>query len=242
MRAQQQQRREFAAAVAGDSSQPPDAEELLRIQRNQADQISRLSSSLKRQQRWIGVGLLMIGSIIVTFVSLGTFLYLRPDVRSRLVAEAMPDRPVERPEGFYVDPNSLADSVVDQEQDFKIRTDVDYKYQILIRRLFGNSSRLRPMGREIEYHNVATHDYIKYMSDVSRACEQAAQEQASPEILQALINLSLIGPKRHRVERWRLDIETRNRMDQIRYVLRARDVRASQRPGQEGSQELKLSL
>lgn len=114
--------------------------------------------------------------------------------------------------------------VFTEDKTFEIRTEVDRKYQLIIRDLY-NRLRLirRPIGA-VEVRNEMTSDYIEFMSEVSRLLEEAAQEGVSPEIMLAIGNLALVGKELRERERIiDLDVESQNRLDQIKAVLRATD-------------------
>jgi hypothetical protein len=123
---------------------------------------------------------------------------------------------------------ALRELVFVSESEFKIRTDVDRKYQLMIRELYNTAMTIRsPDGRLIEERIVPKEAYIQYMTDVSRVIERAAHDQTSPEITQAIINLAMLGQELRKVERTSdLNVEMQNKRDQIRAVLRARDMRA----------------
>jgi hypothetical protein len=229
MRVEEHQRQEFAEAFVRETPALPHVADLVDVQRKHADQISRLRHSVGRLQRILIIMLLLSGSVVVTLLALATFLYLRPDVRLSLIGETASDTGTANRAGVEAQLNRMPDYVIESNLPFEIRTDVDRKHQLIIRQLYNNAMTIRRPSGAIEARNVATRDYIQYMADVSLAIEQASADEASTEILRALVNLALIGPELRKVERrMDLNIATQDRLDQIRAVLRARDVRSSQ--------------
>jgi hypothetical protein len=169
------------------------------------------------------------GSVVVALLALAAFLYLHPDTVLSFTGETATDTgSANRPE-VDTNPKLVPGLVYELDLEFAIRTDVDRKHQLIIRQLYSNAQNIRPPVGAMEIRAAATEDYIQYMANVSRVIEEAAEDHASPEILRAIVNLALIGPELRKVDRWMdLKIATRNQIDQISSVLRARDARSRQ--------------
>lgn len=223
------QRQEFAEAIAREASAHPSVVDLAEVQRKNTDQITQLIRNVGRLRRNMIATNVFSGSVVVALLALAAFLYLDPDTVLSFTGETATDTgSANRPE-VDTNPKLVPGLVYESDLEFEIRTDVDRKYQLIIRQLYSNSRIIRRPVGAMELRTAATEEYIQYMADVSRVIEEAAEDHPSPEILRAIVNLSLIGPKLRTVDRsMDLTIATQNQIDQISYVLRARDARSRQ--------------
>ena len=209
-------------------SAQPRISDLLDLQRKNAEQITQLRRTVGRLRRNMIATNLLSGSVIVALLALAAFLYLPHGLSFTGEMSSGWDPPTGR--NWTATPNLMQELEYDSDIAFSIRTDVDRKYQLIIRDLYNTANTLRrPIG-PIEMRNAATNDYIEYMVSVPMFAEQASADQASPEILRALVNLALIGTQLRRVDdRGSLSVTTQNQLDQIESVLRAPDLRSRDR-------------
>ena len=233
MRVEEHQRRDFVEAFDRESSAHPGVADLVDIQRKNADQITQLHRTVGRLRRNMIVANLFSGSVFVALLVLAAFLSFRHGTGLSFTGEMGSGRDQLPGRNWTPAPTKLVPELVyESDLEFRIRTDVDRKYQLIIRHLYNNAKTLRRPVGPIEIQNDATDDYIQYMASVSKFAEEASEDQASPEILRAFVNLGLIGPQLRSVEEWRLlSVATQNQLDQIESVLRARDSRSREQTG-----------
>lgn len=224
LRTESDRKREVAEAFTRGTSQRPQVEDLLEAQRNQATQIAELGRSMGRMRRSVWFASLCSATVAVALLALGGYFYTRPIADLAGVSKGPSARP-----GAGGGTNGISELVLAPDSEFTIRTDVDRKYQLIIRQLFRTVRSIRfPAGQPAEQRNASTDVYIQYMADVSRVIEQSAEDQASPEITQAIVNLALLGQElRKTFPSDDPSVESQNKFDQIGAILRARDVRSS---------------
>jgi hypothetical protein len=202
-------------------------EDLLEEQRKHANQLAQLDRSLGRLRRSVLVANLCSGAVALALLAFAGYFYTHPVNDSAFTVESTSDTGSLTRQGTPSSATTMSELVFASDLEFEIRTDVDRKYQLIIRELFKHALTIRrPVGL-IEVRNATTEVYIQYMADVSRVIEQAAQDQASPEITLAIINLAMLGQELRKVERTTdLNVEMQNKLDQIKAILRARDARS----------------
>ena len=226
LRTETDQRREFADAFAHERTSRPTLKQLLEHQHRQADLLAQLDRSMGRLARGVLVANILVGVIAVTLLAGAAYFYSHPfdALSGNLEASATASSPArqETSIGGEIEP----DLVFAEDPTFFIRTEVDRKYQIILRELYGRLVRIRRPSGEVPVRNAMVADYIQFVSDVSRILEEAGQEGVSPEIMTAIGNLVLVGKElRSLVQMADLDVESKNKLDQIRAVLRAPDTR-----------------
>ena len=228
LRTETHRRREFAEAFAREQSDRPSVEDLLADQRKHATQLAQFDRSLGRLRRSVLVANLCSGALALALLALAGYFYTRPVNDLDFAMESTSDTGSGTRQRTPSNAPMMSELVFTSDLEFEIRTDVDRKYQLIIRQLFNTARTIRrPGGGLTEERNIATDAYIQYMSDVARVIEQAAQDQASPEIALAIINLAMVGQELRKVERITdLNVEIQNKLDQIETILRARDARS----------------
>ena len=227
LRAKTHRRREFAEAFTREQSVRPSVEDLLENQRKQATQLARFDRSLGRLRRSVLVANLCSGAMALAFLGLAGYFYTHMVNDSDFTAPVTSENGSVARQGIPSSAPMMSELVLASDLEFEIRTDVDRKYQLIIRELFNNMRTIHRPDGLTEIRNAATSDYIQYMVDVSQVIERAAQDQASPEITLAIINLAMVGQELRKVERITdLNVENQNKLDQIKTILRARDARS----------------
>jgi hypothetical protein len=220
-------RQEFANAFAKEQEGPSDGDDLRKVQRAQATQLAQLDREIGRLRRSLRIAQWGGGVVGVALLGLAGYLLTQPNIGLDFTATGNSETRAlnGREDSGSADP--MSELVLASDLEFQIRTDVDRKYQLIIRHLYANVRTIRQPRGSIEERVGATDDYLRFMTDVSRAIEEAAQEQVSSEIMLALSNLALVAQELRKVPRMMdLDIETENKRDQIEAVLRARDTRS----------------
>ena len=232
MRAEENRRREFADGFSRSESEQPRLVDLLDDQRKQAAQLAKLDRSLSRMRRRVLIANLLSGTIVLTLLALSAYIYNHPPEGWNALNSAPRSGAThsgsDEEGGFPHRTDTMSDFAFASDAEFTIRTDVDRKYQLVIRELLQTAMTIRqPLQQMIEERNAATNTYIRFMADMSEVIEQAAEEQPSAEVMRALTNLVSLGQALRKASDPRdLDITTQNKLDQIKEVLRARDVRS----------------
>ena len=204
----------------------PTIDDLLANQRRQSERLSELDRTVRHLRRRMLAGGGLIGLLLISLLALGVFAYGDPERSAFLGAQANAASDSAAPDPAFDRLTVPEEMVMEWETEFKIRSDVDRKYQLLVRELYNRARTFRLPRGPIEVRNTETDDYIRFRAELSSVIERAAADRPSIEILLALINVAAVSKELRKVERSSdLDADTRNKMDQINLVLRARDVR-----------------
>lgn len=222
MRVEERQRREIADAFSCQASAPPSMADTEEVQRKHANQIAQLYRTVGRLRKNLLISNLVTGSVLVALLAAAAYSYLRSDNNQPIPEQLSSAGQREFETGF----DDQVYQAIEPYLGFQIRTDIDRKYQLMIRELYENVMEIHRPDVSIDIANAARDDYVQFMADVSLVSEEAARDQPSAEIMQAIVNLALIGREMRTVENRRdLSIVTKNRIEQINSVIRARDVR-----------------
>ena len=227
LRIEKRQRREFAEAFVNEQAGPNRSADLGTVQQEQATHLAYLDREIARLRRSLRIAQCCGGVVLIALLWLAGYLLTHPSLVSDLVATGNSETRSLNDRKLSGSASTVSELVLAPDLEFEIKTDVDRKYQLIIRQLYNTAMTIRRPQGDLDVRVGATDDYLRYMTEVSRAIEEAAQEQVSSEIMLALSNLALVGQElRKVVVMIDLDIETQNKLDQIKSVLRARDARS----------------
>lgn len=226
VRTQSQQRREASAAFAA-KNPAFDPHELIQQQQTYARRVTELQREVHSLRRAVqtGIGLAVI-FVAISIVGVGT-IWFRPETIAELIPNAgLPENSTASGASANGNAGPIPDIGYQRDLEFKIRTDVDRKYQRGIRQLDARARQIvTPIGT-VDDRATQMEAYVTFMSDVLRVAEEAQKEQASPEILTALRGLFVVAKARYRGRGATiLDPETADLDDQIKMVIRAPDLR-----------------
>lgn len=224
LQAEERERQEIAKAFKRETTGQTKLQEVRDTQQLNARRISELNQSIGELRYSIRATQILVALLAIGLIGFAAYVSTRPHPLTQLPPANSSAGSTNGSSTTGFDPATAYPP--DFSTEFEIRTDVDRKYQLVIRELHNNVRQVRRPEGPLDVRNAATEDYIRYMANVSRVTQEAVAERASEQIIDALVNLSLVGPESFRTTReMDLSIESQNRLDQIREVLRARDVR-----------------
>ncbi|MDG2223990.1 MAG: hypothetical protein P8L85_21600 [Rubripirellula sp.] len=219
-------RRESSAAFTAEQVRPISSRELLTEQLKISQQVAKLSDKIDRLRSYALIANLASAAIICSFVALGSTLYLRPELISQLVAPnaALTTEPLTPSTSEPLKPNLALDTY----QGFNIDNDTDYEFYARLRNLHLRTRSISPTSGLKENRIAANEYYLAFIDDLLDTVEDAAKANVAPELMQAFVNLSEVGKARRAADEVNvLDAATQDKLDQIKRVLRARDIRSN---------------
>lgn len=217
-------RRESSEAFSAEQARPITSKELLNEQLKISQQVTKLSDKVDRLHSYAVIANLVGGAIICSILAIGTTIYLHPDV----VAHLVPPNGARTTEPLTPSaPETLQPSfALDTNQGFNIDNDTDYEFFMRLRALYSRMKRIAQPHGPPASRNATNDYYLDFINDVLDTVEDAAKADIAPEIMRALASLAEVGKARRTADDVdQLDNQTEDKHDQIRRVLRARDIR-----------------
>lgn len=226
---QADQRREASRAFSAEQSRGLTTRDLQTDQVRQDRQLSRMEEELARLRRGVRSAQLFSGLLLLLLVAGSAVVWYRPDWLPLRTPDQQSSEANQKARRSYVPPTQ--ELVFGEDLEFKIRTDVDRKYQRLVRDLNARVEVIRFPDEEIEDRMMATDYYLDVTITALSLLEQASTEGVSSELTTAIINILEISKAKRRVRRsLELDPSIRDRMDQVQRVIQATDARRSFEP------------